>query len=75
MRFLHHGLTAEFEHIFWVQLGQIRFDKPSQAVIKVDLNNEYNNIVSSDSFPQDIKSTCFLRQWQWIKTFHNIYPV
>ena len=63
MRFLHHGLTAEFEHIFWVQLGQIGFDKPSQAVIKVDLNNKYNNMVSFDSFPQDIKSTYFVRQW------------
>ena len=62
MRFLHHGLTAEFEHIFWVQLGQIGFDKPSQAVVKVDLNNEYSNTVSFYSFPQDIKSTCFVRQ-------------
>ena len=63
MRFPHHGLTAEFEHIFWVQLGQIGFDKPSQAVIKVDLNNKYNNMVSFESFPQDIKSTYFVRQW------------
>ena len=65
MRFLHHGLTAEFEHIFWVQLGQIRFDQPSQAVVKVDLNNEYSNTVSFYSFPQDIKSTCFVRQLDW----------
>ena len=71
MRFLHHGLTAEFEHIFWVQLGQIRFDQPSQAVVKVDLKNKYNNMVSFDSFPRNIKSTYFV--WQLDKRHFSIF--